>query len=475
MVTVFNQTKKNPIAFCIVDNRHNYSSGWATEISTNISDFLIHRLVVHGYDVFISPDENELLHHVSQDYRHAVVMAMGMSLGLNDRLFGAIETFCNKDFYIAGHILERNEKSHWNNSYYELHHQFYIVHLREYIELGLPEIGNADEVKHIQIAPLRSTNCLYNDHEVAEWIRPGNVSKEYDRKMHGWNIISNALANNKTLIDLGQDIRDTKKYLYYEYDHVFLRLMPNIYYNQFFCNNFYASWNSDRFKEHIDFAGPVEQYITVGIGVFWVSNLEKINFDKKTRVVFTDINYNCLQFMQKLVEEWSGIDYPAFYKKYMPRLPNGFDGNVDAYIEYTDKEWQAFLVKFPNWLEIWNRVKELKFEYVLIDFMSKHDFNWIQPGKKTLMNISDVFTHGPYIATQSLKYRVSCENKLINELKQVDPNMYLLMTSRSADGFHKNNSRLMYGQVKEFDLTDLNDLRRPPWHSTDWDTLRILG
>ena len=35
-------------------------------------------------------------------------------------------------------------------------------------------------------------------------------------KCHGWNLISTALTHNKTIIDLGTDIRDNKKYFYYE-------------------------------------------------------------------------------------------------------------------------------------------------------------------------------------------------------------------------------------------------------------------
>ena len=43
--------------------------------------------------------------------------------------------------------------------------------------------------------------------------------------------------HDKKLIDLGSGIRDNKKYLYYEYDHVFTKQVPVIYHNQFFCNN----------------------------------------------------------------------------------------------------------------------------------------------------------------------------------------------------------------------------------------------
>jgi hypothetical protein len=474
-MVVFNQTNTNPIVICIIDNRDLYQSGWATEVSINISDFLVHRFATKGYDIFIGKDEDELLTFASsQEYSHAVVIAMGMSLGLSDRIFPAIEKICKQDFFVAGHILERNEQSYWKNGYYELHHQFYIVQLEDYKQLGFPSIGKQQDIPHIQTEPLRSTECLYNDHEVAAWIKPGTTNKEYAMKCHGWNIISTALAHNKTIIDLGEDIRNNKKYLYYEHDHVFLRMMSDIYHNQFFCNNFYASWNSDQFKDHIPFDGPVEQYITVGIGVYWITYLERIGITPNTKVIFTDINHNTLQFMKAMVEEWDGTNYAEFYRAHLPIIPVGTYNDIDAYIEYTKKEWESFISKHDNWQELWAKIKSLKFEYVLIDYMSTYDLNWIEPNKRTLLNLSDVFTHSPYTATQSLKYRVTCENKLINKLKQIDPNINVMMTSRSADGYYPVQ-QVSNGPISSFDLTDINLLKKTPWHSTDWHSPRMLG
>jgi hypothetical protein len=474
MVNEFNVEKKKTIACCIVDNLDLCSSGWAKEVSINITDFLIHRFKLYGYDIYISKDENELLKHVSKEYDHAVVIASGMSLGLSDRIFSAIENLCKTDFFIAGHVLDRNENSYWKNAYWELHHQFYIVNLKDYLEIGCPIVGSQEDVKHTQIEPLRSKEYLYNDHEVAEWIKPGDTLKEYNMKCHGWNIISQALLNNKTLIDLGKEIRDNKKYLYYEYDHVFLKMLQEIYHNQFFCNNFYASWNSDQFKDQIPFDGPVEQYITVGIGVYWITYLERIGITPDTKVIFTDINHNTLKFMKAMVEEWDGTDYADFYQKHLPIIPNGTYRDVNAYIEYTRNEWNQFVSKYDNWLETWNKIRSLTFEYVLIDYMSTYDLNWISSGRRTLLNLSDVFTHSPYIATQSLKYRVSCENTLIKKLQNVDPSINVIMTSRSADGYYPTCQTLT-GPVGEFDLTDINLLKKTPWHEFDWASPRPLG
>lgn len=85
-----------------------------------------------------------------------------------------------------------------------------------------------------------------------------------------------------------------------------------------------------------------------------------------------------------------------------------------------------------------------------------------------------MFTHSPYIATQSLKYRVRCENALINKLKNVDPNINIIMTSRSADGYYPI-PQTFNGPVKYFDLTDINLLTKTPWHELDWTSPRLLG
>lgn len=477
MIQEFNVEKRKKIAICIIDNSASFSSGWTKEISINISDFLVHRFVQYDFDVYISDKEDEILKFVSKNdfYTHAVVVASGMSLGLSDRLFSAIENKCREDFFLSGHVLHRNENSFWKNGYYELHHQFYIVNLKEFTDIGCPEIGQFSNERHRQIEPFRSAEYLYDDHEVASWIKPGKIEKEYEIKCHGWNIISTALIKNKKLVDLGEDIRNNKKYLYYEYDHVFLRELPQIYHDQFFCNNFFPSWNSDNFRHHIDFSGPVDQYITVGIGIYWAVYLHSLGYTKNCRIIFTDINHNCLQFMKSMVEEWDGENYHEFYRKKLRILPNGFDKNLEPYIEHTKNEWIKFLEIHPNWYNIWKEVKSLKFEYVLIDYMGKYDLRFIERDKKTLMNLSDVFTHSPYTPTQSLKYRISCENRFINSLKNIDPEIYLMLTSRSADGYHLNKNRLEFGKIKDFDLTDINELKKPVWHAEDWHSPRILG
>ena len=473
MITKFKSDKNKSILCCVVDNLDLYQSGWAREISINLSDFLIHRFATKEFDIYVSKDEDELLKHAADDgYSHAVLIASGTSLGLSDRLFPAIETACKKnDFFIAGHILDRSHHSYYKNACFELHHQFYIVNLSDYKELGCPIIGKEENVGYEQLAPLRSEECQYNDIEIPVWIKPGNQLKKYGTKLHGWNILKVALDHDKKLIDVGKDIRDSKKYIYYEHDHVFTKMYSQIKYNQFFCDNFFAGWNSDVLKKSIPFKGPVEQYVSVGIGFNWIRNLQLIGFDKDTYVIFTDINYNCLMFMKAMVTEWDGNNYAEFYKQRMPLLPNGSPHISDSYFQQISEKWNEFIELFDDWNSTWQQIKELKYNFILIDYTASYNFDWLQANKQTLMNLSDLFNHGPYIATLPLKYRIACENRLLSKLNKKDPNITLMLTSRSADGYRYESDRQLIGTVSSFKMTDITQLKKLPWHATDWDNI----
>jgi hypothetical protein len=476
MVTKFNVIKQKRILCGIVDNLDLCQSGWAREISINLTDFMINRFNLKEYDIYIGK-EDEILQEAAKDefYSHAVLVASGTSFKLSDRIFSAIDRICEKDFFIAGHVLDRNGHPYFKNACFELHHQFYIVNLKYFKDIDCPLVGQEEWQAYKQIAPIRSEEYLYGDHEVPVWIKPGNTEKMYDVKLHGWNILQKGWENNFDIIDLGQDIRDGKKYIYYEHDHVFSREVSFLYYNNFFCHNMFAPFNSDLLQKNIQFEGPVEQYVTVGIGLHWIKNLIKLGYTQGTRVIFTDINFNCLRFMKSLIEDWDGVDYVAFYLNFVSFQPNNSFFHPTNHTDSYKKEWQEFVSSFENWKETWNNIRSIKFDFVLIDYTSSYNFNWLEKGKKTFLNLSDLFNHVPFVTTQPLKYRITCENRLLNSIRDHDPNITILLTSRASDGFRQEGqSTQLLGLVKTFDLTDINILKRPPWHEKDWNVFCVI-
>lgn len=418
--------------WCIVDNHARCSSGWAREISINLSDHMIFKIDMFGYDIYIGDNEDELLRSVCIDYSHAIVIASGTSFGLSDKIFSLVDDLCNKEFFIAGHILDRGTE------YPELHHQFYVINLVEYRNCHCPIVG------------------------------PGKEFDSLDSPWHGHNIMR--IAEYKT-IDIG-DIRNAKTYLYYEYEHVFLKELANIYHNQFFANNFFAAWNSDSLHTTIPIDKPIDQYVTVGIGLHWVKNLVTAGFTQDTTVIFTDINYNCIMYMQKMIESWDGVNYAEFYKQNCPMMPNN-KSLPESYYNQVHLEFENFIATFDDWAGAWKHIRKLHFKYVLTNYMANYDFDWLEANRTTLINLSDLFTHSPYVFLHSLKYRIHCENKLFNMLLEKDPNIILMLTSRASDGFIKNNT--MIGKVKDFNFTNMEDIKHPPWHTNDWTTMKQLG
>lgn len=455
---------KKSILICIHDILDLCSSDWSKEIAKNLSDYMINRFLNNGYDVCIGTDENELLSSFVDEYTHVVVIASGTSPKLSDRLISAIENKCKEDFYIAGHILDRKEK------YFELHHQFYIINLLMHKELGCPTLGEESNIQHSKISP----RSITNDDYISQELFLGEDETDYKGTMHGWNILYTALNNNKKIVDLGEDIRNNKRYFYYEYDHVFLRESTELFYNQYLFNNIVVPFNSDHLRSSINKEGPIEQYVTLGTGLNWVENLYLVGFDHTTEVFFTDINPLVLQFMKKLVNEWDGKDYVDFYLQQDFLLPNYMTYNYENFIQQARSQWNSFLEKVNDWEEKWNSIKQLKFHFISADYMSDYNFDWFESGKNTIFNASDMFDHIPGVFQQSMKYRIAAENRFLNKLKDKDQDIFLLWSSRSAGSFLPPICRSTSGPVSEIDLIDIDKMIRPYWHKDDWNVLRPL-
>jgi len=461
---IFTTLNKKPILICIHDILDNCISGWSKEIAKNLSDYMIQRFLKYGYDVYIGKDENELINSGLAQYTHVVIIAAGTSPKLSDRLIGAIEKKCSENFYIAGHVLDREEK------YFELHHQFYIINLEKHIELNCPILGEVSDETHKKIKPISITN----DGHVAQELIRGIEEHEYRGTMHGWNILTVALDNNVRIIDIGNDIRNNKKYFYYEYDHVFLKESTELFYNHYMFNNMVVPFNSDSISKELNYNGPIDQYITLGTGINWVENLHLIGFTENTEVFFTDINPLVLQFMRSMVINWDGKDYVDFYLQQQFLLPNSLPYNYDNYILQARQQWKSFLERVNNWEEKWNNVRKLKFNFISIDYMSEYNFDWFKSGKNTLFNASDMFDHIPSIFLQSMKYRIAAENRFLNRLKNKDDGIFLLWSGRSAEAFLPEDQKPKFQKVSEIDLIDIDRIHRPYWHTDDWNVLRPL-
>jgi hypothetical protein len=476
---IFNLVKQKTIAICIVDVSSLCQSDWARTVAANLGDYLISYFYKKEYDIYIGYSEDILLQEVSDSgfYTHAVVLASGTALSMNYglELTRDIEAMCKKEFALAGHILDRGE------SYYELHHQFYIVNIKHYEAAEKPMIGYWEEGTHTQVKPIRSEDNVHDDY-VPLWIKQGTSVTQYNKKLHGWNIISTMLARDMTIIDIGVELRNRKQYLYYEYDTVFLKHIPKLHQHAFLANNFIFPLNTDGDTTRLEYLSslsePIEQLVTIATGFNWIKDLTVAGFTPSTEVIFADINIHALNFMRKFVTEFDGDDYGKLYRESVEQMTVMLLPFSDTIIEdlanAAQTQWSAFKQQFVDWYSVWADIKQLRYQFRPIDYTADYNLDWMDSNKRTVYNVSDIFGFAPVAFKKSVKYKIACENRLLETLASRNPNSIIIFTAKAADGFRTSPSTRLIGPVTDIALTNINELKAPDWHRSDWTSAVIL-
>jgi hypothetical protein len=254
------------ILYCFVDNTRSYDSAWAREIIKNISDYTISNLHHKGLSLVQSENEDEMLYYAaSQGYRHALVFTTGTEFINGDSYFTLITELSSTDYFIYGHILDRNE------AYYELHHQCYIINLEKYKDFGYPEVGKQTlGSKHTQDIPWRSTQNYHDDYTPVI-VSGGDDSKEYNHKCHGWNILSIAFDKDEEVLVFNPDIRNNKRHFYPESPQDFYQQLSWAYHRLNYCQKDFVH-TSNTEVTHL----PIKLYdqiVTPASGVWFGSYL----------------------------------------------------------------------------------------------------------------------------------------------------------------------------------------------------------
>lgn len=462
--------KQKNIAYCILNKIPTQQSSTSQEIARNLSDFFLSCIIDRGYDIFIDENSDTLLKRVANDkyYTHAVVVVTGTHTGLSERLFEAVENKCLEHFTVAGHILDRSKFE----GYYEIHEQFFITNMDEYRRLNCPDMGQTKwHEEHIKIEPIRSEEIVDDNPEIPMTIQLGTKEKAYKHKMHGHNLIDIGLKNNAKFVDIGTKIRASKKYLYYEYEHVFHQNVPEIFNYELISNNIPAPWNTDDPISFEHFNIKVDHFISTGTGLNWIYNLAKLGYHANTKITFIDKSFAVLDFMKNLIEKWNGINYPEFYIQNLKFIPDSFMYDKDYLEQIARDNWTKFLKEFPDFEKIWNEIKNLKYEFKIIDLFGNNKLDFIRDDDITFINVSNVFNFIANAHYASVKFRVSRENGLIAKLQKINGDIILHMPTRIGKFYKKDLSetdKISTAKVRDFAFWDINEFNSPPWQVDNW-------
>ncbi len=352
------------ITFCIVDDIDTYANSEIQNTIRNICDFTISNLHTKGYKVLIGKDEDNLLKQVTSNY--AVVMSPGTEYINGHAFFEALEKLIQKDFFVAGHILDRSNY----DAYYELHHQCFVVNMSYYKSLQYPSVGSMEkDVPHTQIEPVRSSENWHDDYTPL-WISVGRNKREYKNKCHGWNLLRLAFENSYTVIVFDENIRNNKKHYYPESEKDYYKHSEYILQKLDYCKNELVHTDNTEWSN-----GLLERYNQIALPASGTLYLDLID---EGRVVFYDYNKRALEY----------------WEEHCPRKKN---------IEY--------VFVYTNLLD----------EITLVDYLD--------PDLKTLVNLSNVFCYEGTAAQYSLKHRLSAQTNLTtainNKIKDVTINFSL--------------------------------------------------
>jgi hypothetical protein len=441
--------KKHNIVFVCIDIFNSIKDIYAKELLMNMAEYQISHFTSKGYDMYISNDETVTLKKIVNSYDYAVVFSSDSELE-GDNFLNNLHELLKKDFFIAGHVLDRKE------AYYELHQQCYVVNLKKYQIYNCPNIGYFEKnKKHVQKKPLRSNENFHHDY-TPFWIKPGNDLQEYYHQCHGWNIIKIALDHQENIEIFNENLRNSKRCYYGAYEKDFLEHSEYIYKKYNFCNSrmFYPI-NTEEIQS-IKLEGPIKQLAIPASGFNWVKYLDMYGYNSDTEVLFYDFNPNSLYYMKETVQKFTDGDYESFLKKINKN-------NTVDWVCNRKEIKDHFLQIRKTYIECVNVVK---FKFVQCDLLNEFLLDLLND-QQVILNISNVFSYGPTSFLLSTKQRVYRENKLIAHLQKQHPKINLIASGHAWAGFF--DYTVYNDQISKFNQVDIESLQKPLWRSAgDW-------
>jgi hypothetical protein len=260
------------------------------------------------------------------------------------------------------------------DAYYELHHQCYVVNLEKYKELGCPDVGQQElGQKHTQYAPMRSVANIHDDYTPTTVVC-GFTKKDYSHKCHGWNILSKAFEIDQVQV-FGHNIRHNKRHFYPENPTEFLKHVSWAYKRQAYCQNDFVHTEST--DTNLPLLPGVTQLFVPASGLAWQTVSSNIEV-----VVIYDYNQQALDY----------------WKDHVP----------------------------PN----------ITYKFVRLDLL--HDeidiAEYLDPSKKTFVNLSNVFAYEGTAFFTSVEYRKYKEQLLIDKIKTNIPDVVIYSSVTAGMG-----------------------------------------
>ena len=328
-------TNTNKLAICIFPtDTCNHEQLMDKMISYTMFYALRFRSIIDHIDIVYADSIDDALQTFTK-YNHILFIAAGVRIYDSSILIDVNNVINDNPKYMAAaHILE------WGNDWYELHHQFVLVNIKNWQAAGKPVYGGWKPDVDILPAIQRSKENFHDDYTPL-WIKPTGEHMWIYHEKQGWNFIGEALMNGFEIVNWSKQIRDKRTYYYPETN-------SDLFYNCLMNR-----------QHHIDITNPNQRKLineTIGIAdQVWVLNSEDMD------IMSNGERYDLVALPA------SGFKYLDIFKSNALKN-NGkiiiYDFNQDSldWIETiyksTSTDFRSIVASFPNHSELkWYGIK----------------------------------------------------------------------------------------------------------------------
>lgn len=314
-------------------------------------------------------------HCLVQCYGHILTEVWRPESGEIPEIMDALDSWVqSRQFFITG------RKSADGENRPGLAEDFILVDLQAYRDLGFPTAGPAPWYKLVEVAQAHGLTVEEIPESIAaSLVRLDPASPEKWTPANGAGNLSSFDANTS------EEMQPVEKAQQADAEDIFLE---NIHSLTSQLRKGIFVWNLESYadietpSEH--FQPPLKNLYTVSAGFKPNRILQTHGFDANTRMVVFDYSQKGLEFRRMIHEEWSGVDYPAFMRVLMKKIPSGdafyllWDGMTPDNLDWNlvNRRWQEELRAWGGeeaLYQHWQKFRRLDIEYVHCDILTEHD------------------------------------------------------------------------------------------------------
>lgn len=334
-------------------------------------------------------------HAINQGYQYCFVQMPGNVISEDWMLphwqvadfHQCLATLAKRDDFLVSADLIQHE------GYFSIDPSCMLINLNHYQALGRPDFGYQSTKELTLIQPNAVKIC---NETLTYQLKPSQAFKSITPKSQGWNFIDASLRKGLTVPSLPNELSQKRVLLatnLINTDIADAKLNTATQTQERFLDGIEQQvtrgregvflWNIESYDDITQTNGlPITDLYCVAAGFKPNMLLNKHGFNSSTCVTFFDYSQQALSIRKTLIQEWDGINYPAFCKEIIRRFASDttfyqlWNGQTVDQIDWADVDtlWQTELTLWGGqeaFKQQWQAQKSLDYRFIHCDLINQ--------------------------------------------------------------------------------------------------------